>query len=223
MFGSLPTRSTSFETSAGETPNFVSSAATFTSMNTRISRVAAALIASTRRSESTLWSISKRSIAVGTLLRCKCPTRCQRAAAPCSRIAWILGVASCTRFSPKSRSPASNAARTISTECVFDTPTSVMSCGERPARSAAAATRARTVARLVAMSVIARSVADGAANSRRATPFLRPSLAVDRRHVRLIPFREVLRAERRDLAVCPLDAHEQRRDIDLEVFGRERA
>jgi len=54
-------------------------------------------------------------------------------------------------FSPKSRWPAAQAARTWSGPNVFDTATSRASSGRRPARRAASAIRDRIAARFAAM------------------------------------------------------------------------
>ena len=61
-------------------------------------------------------------------------------------MAATFGSASWTRFSPKSRTPAANAARTASAGCVLLTATRVTSPGGRDARSAARAMRSRTAA-----------------------------------------------------------------------------
>src|SRR5687767_9643291 len=58
---------------------------------------------------------------------------------------------SCTLFSPKSRWPAANAARTCSAGNVLETAIRVIASGSRCARAAAAAMRARTWLRLSAM------------------------------------------------------------------------
>ena len=79
------------------------------------------------------------------LLDCRCPTRCQRAPGQVGARA-ILGSASWTRFSPKSRTPAARASRTASAGCVLLTATSVTSDGRARARSAARAIRSRTAA-----------------------------------------------------------------------------
>src|SRR5947207_1218419 len=79
--------------------------------------------------------------------------RCQSSRSdPGAASAAILSSPSCTRFSPKSRWPASAAARTRSAPNVFDTATSWISEGERCARSAATVMRRRTDARCAAIS-----------------------------------------------------------------------
>ena len=73
-----------------------------------------------------------RGAAFRTLLDCSVPMRCHlilRSADPS-----IFCRASCTRFSPKSCWPASQAARTCSRENVLDTARSRTSPGCRPAR-----------------------------------------------------------------------------------------
>jgi CubicO group peptidase (beta-lactamase class C family) len=68
-----------------------------------------------------------------------------------SAVSEIFCRASWTLFSPKSRWPAPHASRTASAPNVFETATSVMADGSRPARRAAASIRDRTTRRFSAI------------------------------------------------------------------------
>src|SRR6185295_15990179 len=76
------------------------------------------------------------------------PMRCHLTSM--SAVWSIFCRASCTLFSPKSRCPACQAARTWSAPNVFETAMSWMAAGSRPARRAAASSRDRTTCRLCA-------------------------------------------------------------------------
>jgi len=131
--------------SAGKPP-LVSSPAEFTSTKARTvapAFTASAEMVSARRTESSECSRSKRGSAFATLLRCRCPIRCQRTAA--RPTASTLSASSCTRFSPTSATPARIAACTVEAGCVLVTATSV-TAPVRPARSRARSIRSRTSA-----------------------------------------------------------------------------
>src|SRR5438093_573861 len=130
---------------AGAAPCLVASALTLTCISTGNLIPAPALrraSASASSTLSTLWTRSNRSTARAALLRCRWPTMCQRAS--CRPTRSIFVSASCTRFSPRSRRPASTASRTRSGTIPFTTPTSTTSAGFRPERRAADSIRSRT-------------------------------------------------------------------------------
>src|SRR5687767_9613839 len=140
--------------SSDGTPNLVASPARSTW--TRISgrRRASAAASSIRRnksSESIEWMASNGRAALRALLDCRWPIRCQRASGCAAASASILGRASWTLFSPKSRWPASMAARMASRPKVLETATSRTASAARPESAAARAMRARTSARFAAM------------------------------------------------------------------------
>ena len=90
---------------------------------------------------------SKRATASATLLVCSGPIRCSSISGKALRSAGHLPAASCTRFSPKRRWPASSVGMMSAAPLVFDTATRRMPSGARPAAAAAAAMRALTAAR----------------------------------------------------------------------------
>src|SRR5574337_221702 len=135
-------------TASGAIPNFWGSEATLTCTNTSQTRPACRTRWSNAIASATLsteWMTSNNCTACRTLLRWRCPTRCQRTdPATCGRRCVIFGRASCTRFSPKSVTPLLAAACTCVGSTPLLTPTSTMSSTRRPPRRAAAAIRSRT-------------------------------------------------------------------------------
>ncbi len=135
-------------TASGSKPAFAGSSATLTwsRIGNLVPGRTSPAIRSSRRassSESTDWITSTASSARRALFAWSGPTRCQRP--PC--VPSTFSTASWTRFSPSSVSPASIAACTTSTGCVFDTATSVTSDASRPTRAAASPIRPSTTSR----------------------------------------------------------------------------
>src|SRR5579872_3830265 len=93
--------------------------------------------------ESTESTAPNSSTALADLLVCRWPIICHSTPAK-SESAAAFSVNSCTRFLPKSRSPASYASRMRSGGCVFVTAISAIASGRRDARTAAAATCSRS-------------------------------------------------------------------------------
>src|SRR5437868_10290706 len=130
---------------SGSKPDFAASLPILTSRST--SRVlaasfAAALILLARRNESTESTASNSSTVFAALFDCRCPMRwkCE----PLSfRASAALVANSCTRFSPKMRSPDSYASRIAVAGKVLLTPMSVIPLPSRPARAAASWMRSR--------------------------------------------------------------------------------
>ena len=90
-------------------------------------------------SRSTVSMTSNSATASFALLDCSGPIRCSSTSAKSSRSAGHLACASCTRFSPKTRWPASSTGRMSSASKVLDTATSVTDPRVRPASAFAAA------------------------------------------------------------------------------------
>src|SRR5580658_1637772 len=131
---------------AGATPLFALSPPTLISISARNILFAPAAIEfsfSAIRTESTESTASNNSTAFAALFVWRCPIKCHSESLR-SRRAVAFPENSCTRFSPKTRSPALYASRILSTGKVLLTPISVTSSGLRPTRRAAAAIRSRT-------------------------------------------------------------------------------
>ena len=142
--GSARTAATSPGTSAGETPAFVASPPVFTSTRTlrRLPAWAAARSSrSARSAESTVSTIPATRAARLALFDWTGPIRWPTQPAGSE---GNFASASWTRFSPKWRTPASNARRRSSTGRVFVTATSVTAAGSRPTLDAARAIRSLT-------------------------------------------------------------------------------
>ncbi len=111
---------------------------------------------------SSEWIASNSATASSALFDWSWPTRCSSISAA-SRSAGHFSCASCTRFSPKRRWPASISGRIASAPWVLDTAISATSSASRPASRAARAIWARTSARRLAASSTMMRAAIGAA------------------------------------------------------------
>src|SRR5438045_4365915 len=141
-------RGTAPTSSSGSKPAFAASASTLTCRSTGTRSPGRTSSARrSRRSASSIESTDSITAKVArarfALLDWRGPTRCQ--VAPSTSAAFASP--SCTRFSPKTVSPASTAATTRSAGTVFETATSVTSAGSRPDREHASAIIPRTRAR----------------------------------------------------------------------------
>ena len=100
-----------------------------------------------RLSRSTVSITSNSATASRALLDCSGPMRCSSTPLNCVRRAGHLALASCTRFSPKTRCPAASTGTMSSPGKVLETATSVTEPGSRPASASARRMAARTSAR----------------------------------------------------------------------------
>ncbi|CAH1679535.1 hypothetical protein CHELA1G2_14562 [Hyphomicrobiales bacterium] len=101
-------------------------------------------------SRSTVWMTSNNATASRALLLCRGPMRWSSTSGKRSRSAGHLALASWTRFSPKTRWPASSTGRISSAGNVLETATNVTSEGSRPSSRAVRAIASRTAASRVA-------------------------------------------------------------------------
>src|SRR6266700_2436196 len=116
-------------------------------------RSAARPSAAASRTPSTECTIVAYATTERALLRCNCPTKCQRTSTPAAATAATFGAASWSRFSPMSRTPRLARCSTSLAGYVLVTATRVTAARSRPAAAQASAIRVRTRASRVASSV----------------------------------------------------------------------
>src|SRR5688572_10927700 len=136
--------------SLGMTPAFWGSSPVLTSMKSCKRRPWRAISSATARAifgRSMVWMASKRVTASFALLDCSDPIRCSSTPGVRSFSAGHLAFASCTRFSPNRRWPASSTGTMCSGPKILVTAIRWTEDGSRLAAAAAAPMRATTLAR----------------------------------------------------------------------------